>query len=115
MTLLREIIDTGEGLVSLRLCKMIRFHQPYYYVEVCPCDTLGSLTDWNLEVYSFLDSTEHMSCFGDLYEKYRIKRNRNNKDGQVVRLLREKGIKACVKQDERTGIRSGIVYWTNGD
>lgn len=97
------VTDVGGVTVSL-----VNFYDDFYHecylitVDVnhgdCPYERIIKETE-----------EEAVNVFKCLCEKYRPKRDGNNKDGQVIKYLRELGFKAKPTIDSYSGIRRGIA------
>ena len=109
----RELFNIEK--VGKILVKLGTYYDDFYENGVCfRVEVDVNDAEFPIEVIEKEFEDEAIEVFKDLCEKYRPKRDGNNKDGQVVKYLRELGFKAKPTIDSYSGIRKGIiVYFVN--
>lgn len=106
----RELFNIEK--VGKILVKLGTYYDDFYENGVCfRVEVDVNDAEFPIEVIEKEFENEAIEVFKDLCEKYRPKRDGNNKDGQVVKYLRELGFKAKPTIDSYSGIRRGIAVF----
>lgn len=86
----------------------ISYHRIKVYDHSCTHDRGVEVP---LEVIKYETEEEALRGYREICEKYRMKRNPDNKDGRVVQIMRKRGIDARVRIDGDSRLREGITVY----
>ena len=85
-------------------------HISYYRIKVYDDScTHDRGVEVPLEVIKYETDGEARRGYREICEKYRMKRNPDNKDGRVIQIMRKRGVDARVRVNSDSGMREGVT------
>lgn len=109
----REKIKTNDGYVlavSNYVTENYDDDTRYWVTRVFKSDKNERvIDDVPLETFRFKNIDDLKIYFGKIYEKYRVKRDKDTAIAKTMKLLRDQGWNAKVDIDGETGVRTGKI------